>query len=67
MSKPKRYKRFSAELKREAIRRAATEDKTDKEVCEELGIGRRIPTTVHYWWICRTVCFFHGRPTGPIR
>jgi len=41
MSRPKRYKRFSAEFKREAIRRAATEDKTDKEVCEELGISTR--------------------------
>ena len=41
MTKPKRYKRFSAEFKREAILRASEEGVTDKAVCEELGIGTR--------------------------
>ena len=39
MTKPKRYKRYSPEFKREAIRRAASEGKTDKGVCDELGIS----------------------------
>ncbi len=37
MTKPKRYKRYSAEFKREALRRAAEEGMTDKAVCDELG------------------------------
>ena len=41
MTKPKRYKRFSSEFKREAIRRAAAEGMTDKAVCEELGVSTR--------------------------
>ena len=41
MTKPKRYKRFSPEFKREAIRRAAEEGMTDKVVCEELGVSTR--------------------------
>ena len=41
MTKPKRYKRYSAEFKREALRRAAEEGITDKAVCEELGISTR--------------------------
>ncbi len=41
MTKPKRYKRYSAEFKREAILRAAEEGNTDKAVCEELGISTR--------------------------
>ena len=41
MTKPKRYKRYSAEFKREAILRAAEEGNTDKTVCEELGISTR--------------------------
>jgi len=41
MTKPKRYKRFSSEFKREAIRRAAEEGMTDKAVCEELGVSAR--------------------------
>ena len=41
MTRPKRYKRYSAEFKREAIRRAAEEGRTDKEVCNELGISTR--------------------------
>jgi transposase len=41
MTKPKRYRRYSAEFKREALRRAAEEGMTDKAVCEELGISTR--------------------------
>ena len=41
MMKPKRYKRYSAEFKREAILRASEEGNTDKAVCEELGISTR--------------------------
>jgi len=41
MTKPKRYKRYSAEFKREALRRAAEEGMADKAVCEELGISTR--------------------------
>ena len=41
MTKPKRYKRYSAEFKREALRRAAEEGMTDKAVCDELGISAR--------------------------
>ena len=41
MTKPKRYKRYSAEFKKEAIRRASEEGLTDKAVCDELGIGAR--------------------------
>ncbi len=41
MTKPKRYKRYSAEFKREAILRASEEGMTDKAVCEELGISTR--------------------------
>jgi transposase len=41
MTKPKRYKRYSAEFKREAILRATEEGKTDKAVCDELGISTR--------------------------
>ena len=41
MTKPKRYKRYSAEFKREAILRAAEEGVTDKAVCDELGISTR--------------------------
>ena len=41
MTKPKRYKRFSAEFKREAILRAAEEGVTDKSVCEEIGVTTR--------------------------
>ena len=42
MTKPKRYKRYSAEFKREALRRAAEEQMTVKAVCEELGISTRL-------------------------
>ena len=41
MTKPKRYKRYSAEFKREALRRAAEEGMTCKAVCDELGISTR--------------------------
>ena len=41
MTKPKRYKRYSAEFKRAAILRAAEEGVTDKSVCEELGVTTR--------------------------
>ena len=41
MTKPKRYQRYSAEFKREAILRATEEGKTDKAVCDELGISTR--------------------------
>jgi len=41
MTKPKRYHRFSAEFKREAILRAAEEGVTDKSVCEEIGVTTR--------------------------
>ena len=41
MTRPKRYKRYSAEFKREALRRATEEGMTDKAVCDELGISTR--------------------------
>jgi transposase len=41
MTKTKRYKRYSAEFKREAILRASEEGMTDKAVCDELGISTR--------------------------
>ena len=41
MTKAKRYKRYSAEFKREAILRSSEEGNTDKAVCEELGISTR--------------------------
>ncbi len=41
MTKPKRYKRFSAEFKREAILRAAEDGVTDMSVCEATGATTR--------------------------
>ena len=41
MTKRKRYKRYSPEFKREALKRAAEEGVTDILVCEELGISTR--------------------------
>lgn len=41
MTKPKRYKRFSSEFKREAILRAGEEGMTDKAVCDEIGVSTR--------------------------
>ena len=41
MSKKKRYKRYSSEFKREALRRASEEGVTDIIICEELDISTR--------------------------
>ncbi len=41
MTKAKRYKRYSAEFKRESILRAGEEGVTDRLVCDELGISTR--------------------------
>lgn len=41
MTRPKRYKRYSAEFKREALLRANEEGLTDQAVCDELGINTR--------------------------
>ncbi len=41
MTKKKRYKRYSAEFKREALKRTTEEGITDKQVCDELGISAR--------------------------
>ena len=41
MTKRKRYKRFSPEFTREALKRASEEGVTDIIVCEELGISAR--------------------------
>ena len=41
MTKKKRYKRYSPEFKREALKRASEEGVTDVIVCEELGISAR--------------------------
>ena len=41
MTKPKRYKRYSAEFEREALLRASEEGMTDKAVCDELGVSTR--------------------------
>lgn len=41
MTKPKRYKRYSSEFKREALLRASEEGMTDQAVCDELGISTR--------------------------
>ena len=41
MSRTKRYKRYSSEFKREALKRASEDGSTDKQVCEELGISVR--------------------------
>ena len=41
MTKPKRYKRYSSEFKREALLRASEEGMSDKAVCDELGISAR--------------------------
>jgi len=38
MTKPKRYKRYSAEFKQEALLRASEEGVTDKAVGDELEI-----------------------------
>ena len=41
MARQKRYKRYSPEFKREALKRASEDGVTDKQVCEELGISGR--------------------------
>ena len=41
MTKPKRYRRYSAEFKREAILRSSEEGNTDTAVCDELEISTR--------------------------
>jgi len=41
MSRTRKYKRYSAEFKREALKRASIDGATDKKVCEELGISPR--------------------------
>ena len=41
MTKKKRYRRYSPEFKREALKRASEEGVTDVQVCEELGISAR--------------------------
>ena len=41
MTKKRRYKRYSPEFKREALKRAAAEGVTDTLVAEELGIRPR--------------------------
>ncbi len=41
MTKPKRYKRYSPEFKREALKRASAEGVTDIIVCEKLDISAR--------------------------
>ena len=41
MTKGKRYRRYSPEFKREALKRASEDGVTDIIVCEELGISAR--------------------------
>ena len=41
MSRTRKYRRYSPEFKREALKRASADGATDKEVCEELGISAR--------------------------
>ena len=37
----RKYRRYSPEFKRHALKRASEEGVTDKGVCEELGISER--------------------------
>jgi transposase len=41
MTKRGKYKRYSPEFKREALRRASEDGVTDKLICDELGISAR--------------------------
>ncbi len=41
MTKRGKYKRYSPELKREALRRASEDGVTDKQICDELSISAR--------------------------
>ena len=63
MTKPKRYQRYSAEFKREAIRRAAVEGITDKKVCDELGISTR----QFRHWRRREYIFHYSGPAKTLR
>ena len=47
MTKPKRYKRYIPEFKREAIRRASEEGVTDAAVCAEQAISTRHLHRIH--------------------
>ncbi len=37
----KKYRRYSPEFKRHALKRASEDGVTDKEVCEDLGVSER--------------------------
>ena len=37
----KKYRRYSREFKRHALKRASEDGVTDKEVCEDLGVSER--------------------------
>ena len=41
MVRARKYKRYSPEFKRQALKRASEDGVTDKSVCEELGISPR--------------------------
>ena len=41
MGRARRYKRYSPEFKREALKRTSEDGTTDKRVCEDLGISSR--------------------------
>ncbi len=41
MGRVKKYKRYSPEFKREALKRSSADGVTDKAVCAELGISLR--------------------------
>ncbi len=41
MGRTRKYKRYSPEFKREALKRASEDGTTDKLVCKELGVSAR--------------------------
>ena len=41
MTRTRKYKRYSAEFKREALKRSSEDGMTDKQVCTDLGISER--------------------------
>ena len=41
MTKTKKYKRYSTEFKREALKRSSEDGVTDKQICEDMGISSR--------------------------
>ena len=41
MGRTRKYRRYSPEFKREALKRASEDGNTDNQVCEELGISAR--------------------------